>query len=390
MDSTSPDSESEPSAAHGPMAHGPMGGTPAEPAAAPPSGPVSGPGTYFDGLSNRRQSVTIGFANQLVMRSADNFVSWPYEDIRRVDGPSGTLRVSCLSASPLARLELRDPALAAELIARCSHIDQNSLTRGAIARIIGWSLAAAASIVAVVLVVLPVAADRLTPLVPATMERHLGEAAVVQIKTVFGDKVCSEAAGQAAFGKLVTALRKPAGLDESLTAEVLDTPIPNAFALPGGRFFLFRGLLDKADAADEVAGVLAHELGHLKHRDNLRQLIHNGGSSFLIGLLFGDVTGAGAAIFASRTMISASYSREAEEAADGFAIDVMHKLGRPTRPMGELLFRITGKEDGKPSLWASHPLTEDRLARMRAADRPASGPPLLDAEEWKALKGICR
>ncbi|BAM87584.1 putative metalloendopeptidase [Bradyrhizobium oligotrophicum S58] len=375
MDSTSPDSE-------------PGRGAPGEQERA--AAQLGGSATYFDGLSNRRQIVTIGFANQLVMRSADNFVSWPYEDIRRVDGPSGTLRVSCLSASPLARLEIRDPAVAAELAARCSDIDQNSLTRGAIARIIGWSLAAAASIVAIVLVVIPFAADRLTPLVPPAMERHLGEAAVVQIQTVFGDKVCGETAGQTAFAKLVTALRKPAGLDDSIASQVVDTPIPNAFALPGGRFFLLRGLLDKADDPDEVAGILAHELGHLKHRDNLRQLIHNGGSSFLIGLLFGDVTGAGAAVFASRTMINASYSREAEEAADSFAIDVMHKLGRPTRPMGELMFRITGKEDGKrPSLWASHPLTEDRLARMRAADRPASGPPLLSADEWRALKGIC-
>jgi Zn-dependent protease with chaperone function len=379
MDSTSPDSDPEPGAARA------AEGVPVEPAA-----PSGSPATYFDGLSNRRQTVTIGFANQLVMRSADNFVSWPYEDIRRVDGPSGTLRVSCLSASPLARLEIRDAAAAAELTARCRHIDENRLTRGGIARIVGWSLAAAASIVAIVLVVLPFAAERLTPLVPPAMERHLGDAAVVQIQALFGDKLCSEAAGQAAFAKLVTALRRPAGLDDGIASQVLDTPIPNAFALPGGRFFLFRGLLDKSNDPDEVAGVLAHELGHLKHRDNLRQLIHNGGSSFLIGLLFGDVTGAGAAVFASRAMIDASYSREAEEAADSFAIEVMRKLGRPTRPMGELMFRITGKQDGKLSLWASHPLTEDRLARMRAADRPPSGPPLLSAEEWKAMKAICK
>ncbi|CAL75341.1 putative metalloendopeptidase [Bradyrhizobium sp. ORS 278] len=377
MDSTSPDSDSEPGAAEATRAV----------QVAPPGGPA----TYFDGLSNRRQNVTIGFANQLVMRSPDNFVSWPYADIRRVDGPNGTLRVSCLSASPLARLEIRDAALVAELIARCSQIDQNRLTRGGIARIIAWSLAAVASIVTLVLVVIPFAADRLTPLVPPAMERHLGEAAVTQIKTIYHAQLCSETAGQAAFAKLVTGLRRPAGLDDSIGSQVLDTPVPNAFALPGGQFFLFRGLLDTANDPDEVAGVLAHELGHLKHRDNLRQLIHNGGSSFLIGLLFGDVTGAGAAIFASRAMINASYSREAEEAADSFAIEVMHKLGRPTRPMGELLFRITGKEAGKqPALWASHPLTEDRLARMRAEDRPPSGPPLLSAEEWKALKAICK
>ena len=58
--------------------------------------------------------------------------------------------------------------------------------------------------------------------------------------------------------------------------------------------------------------MLAHELGHLKHRDNMRKLIYNGGTSFLIGLLFGDVTGSSALIFASRSLVTASYSREAE------------------------------------------------------------------------------
>ncbi|CCE05992.1 putative metalloendopeptidase [Bradyrhizobium sp. STM 3843] len=352
---------------------------------------TGGQAIYFDGLSNRRQTVTVVLSNQLVLRSADNFVSWPYPDIRRVDAPSGTLRVSCLSASPLARLEIRDSAFAAELVARCDRIDENRLTHGAVARIIGWSLAAAASIIVMVLFVVPFAADRLTPLVPPAMERHLGEAAVVQLQAVFGNKTCDGAGGQAAFAKLVEALRVPAGLDASVGAQVLDTPIPNAFALPGGRFFLLSGLLAKANDPDEIAGVLAHELGHLKHRDNLRQVIHNGGSSFLIGLLFGDITGAGAAIFASRTIVTASYSREAEHDADSFAIEVMHKLGRPTAPMGELMFRVTGKEGDKQlSILASHPLTEDRLERMRAEDQPPSGPPLLTAEEWRALKGICK
>jgi len=136
--------------------------------------------------------------------------------------------------------------------------------------------------------------------------------------------------------------------------------------------------------------VLAHELGHLRHRDGTRNLIYNGGTSFLIGLLFGDVTGSSALIFASRSLVTASYSREAEQNADTFSIDVMHRLGRPTRPMGELLFRVTGKQGDKGlSILANHPLTEDRLKRMSDEDRPPSGPPLVSAEEWASLKAIC-
>jgi predicted Zn-dependent protease len=260
-----------------------------------------------------------------------------------------------------------------------------------IAPIIGWSIAAAVSIVGVVWFGVPLAADRLTPLVPQAFERRLGDVAEGQVKAMFGTRTCDKAAGQAAFNKLVNALRDAAGMDTSIEAAVLATPIPNAFALPGGKVYLFNGLLAKAENPDEIAGVLAHELGHLRHRDGTRSLIYNGGTSFLIGLLFGDVTGSSALIFASRSLVTASYSREAEQNADTFSIDVMRKLGRPTKAMGELLFRVTGKEGDKGLTFLSnHPLTEDRLARMRDEDRPPSGPPLLTPEEWSSLKAICK
>jgi Zn-dependent protease with chaperone function len=356
-----------------------------------PKSPAAGSAAYFDGMSNRRRAVTLRFADRLELCENDRtLAAWAYADIRRVDGPSGMLRLSCLTAPALARLEVRDAALSAELVARCPRVDDNTPGRRGVAAIVGWSLAATASIVAVVLFGLPLIADRLTPLVPEAFERRIGEVADSQVKALFDAKACDNAAGQKAFVKLITAIREAAGLDTSVQSGVLSTAVPNAFALPGGKVYLFNGLLAKADNADEIAGVLAHELGHLKHRDSMRGLIHDGATSFLVGLLFGDITGSSALIFASRTMVTTSHSREAEHDADTFAIDVMHRLGRPAKPTGELLFRVTGKESGKGlSILSSHPLTEDRLARMSREDRPASGPPLLTPEEWRALKSIC-
>ena len=176
-----------------------------------------------------------------------------------------------------------------------------------------------------------------------------------------------------------------------VTFPALSSPVPNALALPGGKVYLFNGLLAKAENADEIAGVLAHELGHLKHRDSMRGLIHNGGTSFLIGLLFGDITGSSAIIFASRELFHASHSRESERTADQTTIEVMRKLGRSPKPMGEFLLRVTGKEKGKGlALISSHPMSEDRLARMSEHDASPSAPPLLTAHEWAALKGICK
>ena len=350
------------------------------------------PTIFFDGVSSRRRQVTLALGDALeIAEEGGAPVRWAYADIRRADSPAGVLRLACTSAPSLARLEIRDAALAADVTARCTRLDEHQTSRRGVAKIVGWSVAAAVSIVCVVLFGVPLAADRLAPLVPKPIERRIGDASEVQVKTVFGGKACEDPAGKAAFVKLVNRLRDAAGLDDdAMTAGVLPTSVPNAFALPGGKVYLLKGLLDKAENPDEIAGILAHELGHLKHYDNMRGLIYNGGTSFLIGLLFGDVTGSSAVIFASRSVVEASYSREAETAADTFSIEIMHKLGRSPKPAAELMYRITGKEGGGlTSILASHPLTEDRLARMTKEDRPASGPPLLTDKEWQSLKGIC-
>jgi len=349
------------------------------------------PAVYFDGASSRRRSVALAFSYALkISEEGAASALWPYDDIRQVDSPAGILRLSCQSAPPLARLEIRDAALAAELTSRCARLREHHVDGRAIAKIVAWSAAAVVSIVLVVLFAIPLAADRLAPLVPDGFERRIGEASEVQVKAIFGKKSCDAPAGLAAYTKLMRELRVAAGLNADVESEVLSADIPNAFALPGGKVFLLSPLLAKADNPDEIAGVLAHELGHLKHRDNMRELIYNGGTSFLIGLLFGDVTGSSALIFASRSVVTASYSRDAESNADSTAIEVMHKLGRSPKPMGELLYRVTGKEGGHGlSILSGHPLTEDRLGRMTDEDRPASGRPLLTDKEWAALKSIC-
>ena len=111
----------------------------------------------------------------------------------------------------------------------------NTPGRRGVAAIVGWSLAATASIIAVVLFGVPLAADRLAPLVPEPFERRLGEVAEKQVKMLFDAKVCDNAAGQKAFAKLVTAMRESAGLDTSVQSGVLSSSMPNAFALPGGK-----------------------------------------------------------------------------------------------------------------------------------------------------------
>jgi Zn-dependent protease with chaperone function len=354
------------------------------------AGAAATPVIYFDGVTNRRHAVALAFGPTLyISEDGGALAAWHYDDLRAVDAGQGALRLKCSAALPLARLDVADPQAMAEIRARARFLDAEHGKRQT-GRVVFWSLAAIASIIGIVFFGLPLVAERMVPLVPASFERRLGDMVDNQMRAIFGDKLCTDAAGNAAVTKLVETLRQAGHVDSALQIAVIDSRIPNAFALPGGKIYLFNGLLQKAESPDEVAGVLAHEIGHVAHRDQTRLIIQNGGASFLIGLLFGDITGSTAVIFATRTLFEAAYSRGAEENADAFAIETMHALGRSPAPLGELLYRIAGAQDKYTlSILASHPLTEERRALMRHEARTASGPEILSAAEWRALKGIC-
>jgi Zn-dependent protease with chaperone function len=344
---------------------------------------------YFDGTTSRRRHVELRVGPALeIVEDGAVVATWPLETIRRADGPSGLLRLASVSGNPLARVEIADAATAQTVVKHCTALDRGGPAH--VRRIVFWSLAAVCSIVGMAVYAIPLAADRLAPLVPVAMEKRIGEAVDGQVRLLFGGKICVGEDGRAAFKKLVGKLQDASGIALPLEAEVLNTPLRNAVALPGGKVYMLNGLLRRAENADEIAGVLAHEIAHVHHRDGLRRLIQTGGTSFLIGLLFGDVFGGGALIFAAQTMLDASYSRETEQNADAFAAGVMQKLGRSPLPMAQLLLRITKPEGRKGiSILNSHPLTEDRLARMKELDRGNTGPELLSEGEWRALKAVC-
>jgi hypothetical protein len=352
--------------------------------------PIEGEAIYFDGLSAQRHAARVRLGDQLnVFEGEARLDAWPYPDIRRADGAGGSLRLRSVAARELARIDIADEAVAEAVAARCPSLDEDR-GKGGLAKILFWSLAAAVSIALMAIYGAPLAADRLTPMIPYSAEQKLGDVAANQVAMIFGKRACTGASGLAALRKLTSVLAAEGDVPIHVEPAVLNTSVPNAFALPGGRVFVLRGLLDKAQSVDEVAGVLAHELGHVVHRDGLRQMIASGGTGFLFGLLLGDVSGSGAVIIAGRTLVSSAYSREAEANADAFAAKVLRGLGRSPRPLGEFLLRMTGEQkDGVIALLASHPLTQDRLAALKAADMPVTGPQLLTDDEWRALKGIC-
>jgi Zn-dependent protease with chaperone function len=349
------------------------------------------PAVYFDGRSSRRHIVELRFTDGLTIREADaTLAGWPFADIRLLEAGSSRMRLGCVSAPPLARLVLSDRDHQDAVRMLCPNLSAPGAVRPVSSgRIVAWSLAAVGVMMAVIWFGIPILADAVADAAPIGLERMLGQAVDHQVRAVFSGGACTNPDGQAALTTLVTALQSKAHLTIPPQPVVLRSSIPNAFALPGGRVYILSTLLAQTRSPDELGGVLAHEFGHVAHRDGLRRLIRDGGTGFLVGALFGDVSGAGAAVFVIRSFLNVAHTREAEASADAFAITVMHGLGRPTAPLAALLERIAGPSETDWGLLRDHPLTRERSAQLRENEPVVQGAVLLSDSQWATLKHIC-
>ncbi len=353
---------------------------------------ATGNASFFDGYVERRRAVSLVFGPALEITENGALVAaWPYAEVRRLPPPGGVMRLKALGAPKGAWLEIDDPQTQTEIARHCLLLlgEKDAPNPEGRKRFI-YGLAASVMFGAFLWSGVPRMAGLIAPAIPVDWEKKLGESADEEARKTFSGKSCNAPKGMEALQKISRRLQAAAHLRLPATIEVIASTTPNAFALPDGKVYLLSGLLNKAHSQDEVIGVLAHELGHLEHRDHLRRIIETGGAAMLVSLVFGDVTGGSAMIMVGNSVFTAAYSRENEAEADAFAAKTLGALGRPAKPMGELLVRITGADGGGPSsILHDHPLSADRLEALNAADKGETAPPLLSDEEWDALKGIC-
>ncbi|MGB7890087.1 MAG: M48 family metallopeptidase [Xanthobacteraceae bacterium] len=188
---------------------------------------------------------------------------------------------------------------------------------------------------------------------------------------------------------MVGRLEAAAALPLQLRVDVVRRPEPNAVALPGGRIYVNQGLIDQAQTPDELAGAIAHEMGHVAARDGTRVVLQTAGLSFLFGMMLGDFVGGGAVVIAARTVLKSSYSRRVGGAADAYCGALMQKAGGDPHALGAILARIVVDKDHGVAIPRDHPETKDRIAAINAVAGTGPTAPLLDVAEWSALKQIC-
>lgn len=261
-----------------------------------------------------------------------------------------------------------------------------------------WIGGAVASVVLLFLFGLPLLARVATPLIPLKWEAAIGRSVEPQVAEMFGGrnvKFCGRPGGpgRRALQAMVDRLAANRAMPFPPRVDVIDHPLTNAFALPGGRIFLFRPVIQRAQGPDEAAGVLAHEMGHVVHRHSMRAIVHGSTLSLLIGLVIGDVTG-GLTASVLTNLASSAYSRDAEREADRVSVELMTAAGADPLAINSFFRRLMAAEKGSSglvNLFRSHPLTDERIAYVEqlAGDSPPPRAPLLSGAEWRALQTIC-
>lgn len=164
----------------------------------------------------------------------------------------------------------------------------------------------------------------------------------------------------------------------SIPVNIYDVAPVNGLAAPDGRIFLTRGFYDKYRSgvvtAEEMASVIAHELGHVALGHAKRRMIDFSGQNAirvaLASVLNRFLPGLGILIANGlTTLLAARLSRQDEYEADAYASALLVKAGIGTAPQKSLFRKLpglTGAGGGPPVWLASHPRTEDRIAAIEA------------------------
>ncbi|MBM4370835.1 MAG: M48 family metallopeptidase [Deltaproteobacteria bacterium] len=257
------------------------------------------------------------------------------------------------------------------------------------AALAGWGLYLLVSVLGVKVVDLAVAH------VPPDLEEQLGRQAAVQVLSE--GRVCAAPAMNQALTVLGDRLAAATGQETyTFRLYVMDSPDVNAFALPGGYLFMNRGLLEKADRPEEVAGVLAHEMAHVLRRHGLRNVVARAGVWLLAGLVFGDVAGGGGVLAGGASeLLNLSFSRTQEEEADRLGLELLYDAGLDPEGLPDFFRELLEKEAelgaALPSFLSSHPETEERIrvlqGEIQRRGEPAGGAPL--TLDWKAAVATC-
>jgi beta-barrel assembly-enhancing protease len=358
-------------------------------------------GLLNDGRSARAIAVTVRVVpGHLEFADGDGAVAdrWPFAVLGLVRRPRrGEAVVLRGGRDGAARLTIRDPAILDRLRGAGALLAVTAPgPPGAWRRLVAWGIGAVASLALIFFVALPMLATHVAAVLPRGFEAEVGDRYAEMLTRLLADPragaaTCTQPAGRAALDTLVAQLQAVARVDPPPVVTVIDGATMNAFALPGSRLIVMRGLIAAVEDADELAAVLAHEIAHTVHRHPTETAIRQSAASFVLGLVVGDALGVSVIGTLAGQLLAAAHSREAEAEADATGLRLLAQAGLRTDGFARFMSRLAHKEGGRGApgvlgYFETHPPSAARAAR--GGDR-ADGAPAMSPAEWDAVRRIC-
>lgn len=365
---------------------------------------------FYDGLTAGRHDVHVALnADRVHLDISGDTLSpalhWPLQDLRALKGSAdrGGLTLTRVAETDdeaprdPARLVITDPGAIDWFHKTRPSLFKTDLRSGTFRKIATYAGAAVVAVLMMLFVILPALANSLAKILPIEREIAFGRHVTAQMERFMGASElgalrCSSPEGDAAIAKMLTRLTENHDMHYDVEIHVFDHPMLNAFAAPGGQVVMMRGLIEEAERAEEVAGVLAHEIAHVENRDATRHALRATGSAGLLTMLIGDFTGAAAIALIGEHMLSASYTREAEGIADEFALEMLANADVDSNGFARFFDELGEHTHGVeiPSYLSTHPATGDRADKARAfAAQQSDTRPILNEMEWQAMRSIC-
>ncbi|MDX2289810.1 MAG: M48 family metallopeptidase [Hyphomicrobiaceae bacterium] len=231
-------------------------------------------------------------------------------------------------------------------------------------------------------------ARTLAGLMPDAARQTLGAQVIGSMTR--GKTVCEASEGRAALDRLAARLSAAAGNAAAFKLTVVEWSLVNAFAAPGEQIVVTSGLIAQAQSPEELAGVIAHEMGHGIERHPETGIVRAVGLTAAAELMLGG--GSGTLTNLGLALAQLSYTRAAEREADDHALAILRATSISAKGLADFFVRMGKgeKDDGGVSvdLLRSHPQTAERLQHVLSAPTyPTKA--AMSAPEWAALRAIC-
>jgi Zn-dependent protease with chaperone function len=225
--------------------------------------------------------------------------------------------------------------------------------------------------------------------IPITVDKEVGalfEAEAMRSQSAPPDSEATRAV-EAIVLRLESAIRER---PFEFRVKIQNNPQVNAFAAPGGLIVVHTGLIKESGSAEELAGVLAHEMAHVTRRHSMRQLIYAGGLIPLVGQLTGQPDAA-ALVQGLGQLSELKFSRTQEEEADHVGFDTLVAARISTGGMARFFDRLARADGVAPSFLSTHPSSANRATALRERAKAIGGGDTAPLDiDWNAVKASLR